>query len=113
MPQVISNWQQIEDLLQRDNGSGSGQKSAQGAMSSTDFTIGDGDTSGRKVACAAKSAVSVATAGDGSYVAYLDTSNTRILHYYELSAARNGLTTADTVNFPAHDYEIRDVAAEA
>jgi hypothetical protein len=93
-------------------GTGSGQKLAEVTMASTDFTLADGDTSGRKVACAAKNSVSVIAAGNGNHVAYLDLTNSRILHYYELSAARNGLTTSDAVNFPVHDFEIRDAGAE-
>jgi hypothetical protein len=93
-------------------GTGSGQKLAEVTMASTDFTLANGDTSGRKVACAAKSSISVIAAGNGNHVAYLDTTNSRILHYYELSAARNGLLVSDAVNFPVHDFEIRDTVAE-
>jgi hypothetical protein len=94
------------------NGSGSGQRVASVAMASGDFTIANGDTSGRKVTAAAKSAVAVTTAGDGDHVAYLDTTGSVLLHYYPIASARNGLTTADSVNFPAHDLEIRDTVAE-
>jgi hypothetical protein len=93
-------------------GTGSGQKLAEVTMASTDFTLADGDTSGRKVACAAKNAVSVVAAGNGNHVVYLDVTNTRILHYYEMAAPRNGLLAGDAVNFPVHDCEIRDAVAE-
>ena len=95
-----------------DNGTGSGQKIAESAMASGDFTIADGDTSGRKVTSGAKSSIAVGAAGDGEYVAYLDTVSSKILHYYQIATARNGLITSDTVNFPAHDLEIRDTVAE-
>lgn len=93
-------------------GTGSGQKVSEVAMATGDFTLANGDTSGRKVACAAKSAQAVVAAGDGEYVAYLDTVASKILHYYPIAVARNGLTVADSVNFPVHDYEVRDVIAE-
>lgn len=94
------------------NGSGTGQRVTSVAMASGDFTIANGDTSGRKVTAAAKSAVAVTTAGDGDYVAYLNTTGSVLLHYYPVAVARTGLTTADSVNFPAHDLEIRDTVAE-
>lgn len=94
------------------NGSGSGQKVASVAMSSTDFTLANGDTSGRKITSAAKASQAVTSAGDGEYVAYLDTANSKILHYYQIASPRNGLTTDDTVNFQAHDLEINDTVAE-
>lgn len=93
-------------------GVGSGQKVSEVAMASGDFTLANGDTSGRKVTCAAKAAQAVVANGDGEYVAYLDTLNSKILHYYPIATARPGLTTADSVNFPVHDYEVRDVIAE-
>lgn len=94
------------------NGTGSGQKISQVAMAPADFAIANGDVSGRKVTAAAKASQAVVAAGDASYVAYLDTTNSRILHYYQLATIRAGLTTADTVNFPTHDLEILDTVAE-
>ncbi|MEO1529441.1 MAG: hypothetical protein AAFX06_28805 [Planctomycetota bacterium] len=94
------------------NGAGSGQKIAEVAMVPGDFTKANGDTSGRKVTSAAKNSQAVVADGNADHVAYLDTGNSRILHYYEMAAPRNGLTTADTVNFPVHDLEIRDTIAE-
>jgi len=93
-------------------GTGAGQKISQVAMAPGDFTLAAGDTSGRKVTCAAKSSQAVVANGDGEYVAYLDTVNSKILHYYPASVPRVGLTTDDSVNFPVHDYEVRDVVAE-
>ena len=94
------------------NGTGSGQRVSSVAMVTGDFTLAAGDTNGRKVTCAAKSSQAVTANGDGDYVAYLDSGNTKILHYYPIAVQRAGLTTADTVNFPAHDFEIADTIAE-
>lgn len=94
------------------NGTGSGQKISQVNMSGLDFTVGDGDTSGRKITSLAKSSQPVVAAGDASYVAYLDGGNSAILHYYPIQTVRSGLITDDTVNFPAHDLEFRDTEAE-
>ena len=94
------------------NGSGSGQKVAEVVMASGDFTLANGDTSGRKVTAAAKAAQTVVANGDGEYVAYLDTAPSKILHYYPITVARNGLLIGDSVNFPAHDLELQDTIAE-
>lgn len=89
------------------NGSGSGQKIAEVSMISTDYTIANGDNTGdRKITSAAKSGQDVVSGGNGSYIAYLDTSNSEILHYYKIATERLGLTTDDKVNFPAHTFTI-------
>lgn len=89
------------------NGSGSGQKISEVTMVSGDYTIAAGDNTGdRKITSAAKSAQAVIADGDGSYIVYLDTVNSKILHYYPIATPRTGLTTADSVNFPAHSFTI-------
>jgi len=70
----------------------------------TDYTIANGDTSGRKCTVAAKSAVPVDTTGDAIYVALCDA--TRLL--YVTSCTLQTLTSGNTVNFPAWDVEIAD-----
>ncbi|WP_313007501.1 hypothetical protein [Brevundimonas vesicularis] len=52
---------------------------AQVAMASGDFTLANGDTSGRKVTVAAKSGVSVATSGTVTHAALLDVTNSKLL----------------------------------
>ena len=94
------------------NGTGSGQKIAEVAMVPGDFTKANGDTSGRKVTSGAKPGISVVAAGDGDHVAYLDTVNSILLHFYQIATPRNGLVVSDNVNFPVHDLEIRDTIAE-
>lgn len=70
----------------------------------TDFTKADGDTSGRKVTVAAKNAVTVDTTGTATHVALCD--GTRLL--YVTTCTSQGLTSGNTVNFPAWKVEIAD-----
>lgn len=70
----------------------------------TDFTNANGDTSGRKVTVAAKSAVPVDTTGTATHIALVD--GTRLL--YVTTCTSQALTSGNTVNFPAWDIEIAD-----
>jgi hypothetical protein len=92
------------------NGSGSGQKIAEVTVDSSDLTVGNGATDGRKVTCGAQSGISVGANGDADHIAWLDVSNTALLAVTELSTARNGLTTSDTVDIGEHFIAIRDAA---
>lgn len=76
------------------------------AMSSGDFTIAEGDTSGRKVTVAQKSGITVDDTGTGNHVALLDTSNSRML--YVTTATSQSLTSGNTMTFEAWDIELRD-----
>jgi hypothetical protein len=69
-----------------------------------DYTIGDGDTSGRKVAVAAKSGVPVDTSGTATHVALSDA--TRLL--YVTTCTSQVLTAGNTVDFPTWDVEVAD-----
>jgi hypothetical protein len=75
-------------------------------MASGDFTAANGDTSGRKLTVAAKSTVTVDTTGTFNHVALLDVTNSKLL--YVTTGTSQGLTAANTVNFPAWDIEIAD-----
>lgn len=70
----------------------------------TDYTKADGDTSGRKVTVAAKSAVPVDTTGTATHIALCDA--TRLL--YVTTCTSQGLTSGNTVNIPAWKIEIAD-----
>ncbi len=74
------------------------------AMAAADFTLAVGDTSGRKVTVAAKSAVPVDTSGTYGHVALLDVTNLKLL--YVTTGTSQALTAGNTVNFPAWDIEI-------
>lgn len=77
------------------------------AMAATDFTIGEGDTNGRKVAVAAKASVTIDTGGTANHVALTDGS--RLL--YVTTAAAQALTQGNTVDFSTWDIEIADPTA--
>lgn len=75
------------------------------AMSPSDFTKSDGDTNGRKIRSASKSA-SVITTGCATHVAYVSDSGSLLIYY--TSCTEQALTASNTVNFPAWDIEIAD-----
>ncbi len=77
-------------------------------LTSTDLSLGDGDTSGRKITMKAASGVSIDTTGTGAHVAWWGSSGETLLLVTTCTTV--ALTTGNTVNFPAHDFEIRDVA---
>ena len=71
-----------------------------------DFTIANGDTSGRKVTVSAKSGVTVDNNGTATHVALADVSNTQLL--YVTTCTSQALTAGNTVNFPAWKVEVAD-----
>ena len=73
-----------------------------------DFTVANGDTSGRKLTVAAKSGVPVDAGGTANHVALLDTVNARLL--YVTTATAQALTAGNTITFNAWDIEIADPA---
>jgi len=91
-----------------DNGTGSGIKIAEVTVTSTDFTVADGATDGRKVTVSAQNDVPVGANGDATHVAWLDVSNTAVLFVTQLTTNRTGLTTSDTLDVPAHFAALRD-----
>ena len=81
---------------------------ADAAMVPADFTVANGDTSGRKLTVAAKSGVPVDAGGTANHVALLDTVNARLL--YVTTATAQALTAGNTITFNAWDIEIADPA---
>ena len=77
-------------------------------LTSTALTKTDGDTSGRKVAMAAQSGLTVSTTGTAAHVAWFGSTGSTLL--FVTTCTTQALTTGNTVNIPTHDYEIRDVA---
>lgn len=77
-------------------------------LTSTYLTLGNGDTSGRKVTMAANSAIAIDTTGTAAHVAWWGSSGSTLL--LVTTCTTQALTTGNTVNIPAHDFEIRDVA---
>lgn len=78
-------------------------------ITSTKFTLGDGDTSGRKISLAAQNGLTVDTTGTAAHVAWWSTTGSGLL-VLVTTCTTQALTTGNTVNVPAHDFEIRDVA---
>lgn len=79
-------------------------KLADVTMTGTDFTIADGDTSGRKITTAQKAGVSVDTTGTGTHIALFDAAILR----YVTTCTSQVLTALNTVTFPAWDIEVAD-----
>jgi hypothetical protein len=77
-------------------------------MASGDFTVGNGDVSGRKVAVAAKSAVTIDANGTALHIALLDVANTKLL--YVTTCSSQALSSGGTVDIPTWDVEISDPA---
>jgi hypothetical protein len=71
-----------------------------------DFSVGPGVTSGRRVAIAAKSGVSVAAPGVASHVALIDPVLERLL--YVTTCPAQALPAGGTVNFDSWAVEIGD-----
>lgn len=72
-----------------------------------DYTVGEGDTNGRKVAVAQKADVTVDTTGDATHIALCD--GTDLL--YVTTCTSQTLTASNTVTFPTWDVEIADPVA--
>lgn len=70
----------------------------------SDFTPGDGDTSGRKVAVTAQSGVSVTTTGTATHVVGDDGSTL----LWTTECTSQALTSGNTVNIPTFDIEFAD-----
>ena len=79
---------------------------ANAAMAGSDFTIADGDVSGRKVTVGQKTGVTVDTSGTATHVALLDTVNSRLL--YVTTCTAQALTAGNGMTFEAWDIEIAD-----
>lgn len=73
-------------------------------MAGGDFTDSDGDTNGRKVRVAAKSAVPIDASGTATHVC-LDDGTTLL---YVTTCTSQALTSGGTVDVPAWDVEIAD-----
>ena len=75
-------------------------------MASGDYTLGNGDTSGRKVTTAAKSGVSVSSAGTANHAALLDVTNSALLAVTTLTST--ALASGGTVDIGAFKFEINN-----
>ena len=77
-------------------------------MASTDITTTPGDTSGRKMHIGSETGLTVDTTGTANHIALCDSDTTTLL--FVTTCTTQALTTGNTVNIPAWDDEILDVA---
>lgn len=75
-------------------------------VDSSDFTLANGDTNGRKVTVAAQNSVTVDASGTSNHVALLDVANSKLL--YVTTHTGQALTSGNTANIGAWDIEIAD-----
>lgn len=74
----------------------------------TDYTLADGDTSGRKITVAAKAGVTIDTTGTATHIALVKTGDTTLR--YVTTCTSQGLSSGGTVDFPTWDIEIADAS---
>ena len=79
---------------------------ADAAMVTADFTIGNGDVSGRKVTVGAQAGEAVDFTGTGTHVALCDVGNTALI--FVTTCASVAVDAAGTVDFGAWDIENAD-----
>lgn len=77
-------------------------------MASGDFTVGNGDTNGRKIAVAQKANIAVGSTGTATHIALFAYPGTYFC--YVTTCATQLLTSGNTVTIPTWDIEIRDPA---
>lgn len=70
-----------------------------------DYTIANGDTSGRKLTVAQQASISVTATGTAQHIALSNGSDTLI---YVTTCTGQSLTSGNTVTVPAWDIEIAD-----
>ena len=68
-------------------------------VSSSDFTMGAYNTTGRQCTVAAKTSVTVDNSGTFAHVAFVDVSNSKLL--YVTTGTSQVLTAGNTVDFPS------------
>lgn len=73
-----------------------------------DFTIANGDTSGRKLTVAAQTAVPVNASGTATHIALTKSGDTTLR--YVTTCTSQALTSGNTLNTPAWDIELADPA---
>lgn len=71
-----------------------------------DFSVANGDVSGRKLTVAQQATVTVDTTGTATHVALLDVDNSKLL--FVTTCTSQSLTAANTVTIPAFDIEVAD-----
>lgn len=70
-----------------------------------DFTIGNGDVSGRKLTVAQQADIPIDTSGSATHIAICDGTDLQLV----TTCTSQALTSGGTVTVPTFDYEIADV----
>lgn len=78
------------------------------ALTGTDVTLANGDTSGRKGTIAAKSAVTIDASGTATHVALVNATGTALLMVTTCTSLALTAGGGNTVGFPAWDFETLD-----
>ncbi len=73
-----------------------------------DFTIGDGDTNGRKLTLLQQTGIPIDTSGTAQHIALLDVAGTELLAV--TTCTSQVLTSGNTATINAFDIEISDAA---
>lgn len=73
-----------------------------------DFTIGNGDTSGRKLTLLQQTGITVDSSGSAQHIALLDVTNTTLLAV--TTCTSQTVTAGNTATINAFDLELRDLA---
>lgn len=71
-----------------------------------DFTVGDGDSSGRKLAVAQQSTITIDSSGTAQHIALCKSGDTTLR--YVTTCTSQALTAGGTVTVPTWDIEIAD-----
>jgi len=77
-------------------------------VTSTEITLSNGDTSGRKMRISSQTSVSVAVSGTAAHIALTGSTGSTLL--FITTCTTQALTSGNTVSVPAWDDEILDVA---
>ncbi len=72
-----------------------------------DFTIAEGDSSGRKLTVEAQTGITVTNSGTVTHVAICDSVNSKVLAVTEVNSPY-AVTSGNTVNVPAFDLTLAD-----
>lgn len=71
-----------------------------------DFTIANGDTSGRKLTVAQQAAISITASGTANHIVLAISGSSRLI--YITTCTSQALTSGGTVTVPAWDIEVAD-----
>lgn len=106
---LLANYTAVYSDTQSDTSAGGERIAKVSSLTSGNWTLAAGGTDGRKITSDAQTSVSVSTttASTATHLAWVDTTNSRILVVTEIEPDRAGLSSGDTVDIPASSYTLR------